>query len=139
MRLLLNIAALLIPCSLLGQGRLTIEVSLSKPEAGGVLRLAVCPDEASYTSERGCRTAEAKASGPAVRVELTGMPEGTYALKAFHDVNNDGALNTNWMGIPKEPYGFGNDAMGSFGPPDFRAASFTVAGDHTVIRIRMKG
>lgn len=138
MKSLLLIPALLLGITLRGQSSLTVEAQLSKPEAGGVLRLALCPDAASYSSDKGCLTAEARAMGGIVRAEFTDVPPNRYALKAFHDVNANGALDTNWMGMPKEPYGFGNDAMGTFGPPDFAAASFDVREARVTARIRMR-
>lgn len=44
---------------------------------------------------------------------------GEYAFKYFHDENNNNKLDCNWMKIPKEGYGFSNNAIGKFGPPDF--------------------
>lgn len=61
---------------------------------------------------------------PSVRLDL---PAGTYAIRAFHDVDGDGRLGTNGFGIPVEPYGFSNDAKGMMGPPSFEAAAFTLA------------
>jgi uncharacterized protein (DUF2141 family) len=52
------------------------------------------------------------------------LSEGTYAISIFHDVNADSVLNKNFMGIPKEPYGFSNNAKGTFGPPSYEDASF---------------
>jgi uncharacterized protein (DUF2141 family) len=45
------------------------------------------------------------------------------------DVNRNNKMDRNFIGIPKEQYGFSNDARGSFGPPCFAEASFTVSGD----------
>ena len=63
------------------------------------------------------------------------LPAGTYAIGVFHDVNGNNSLDTNFLGIPKEQYGFGNDAIGRFGPPNFNDAAITVSKDatHTVI------
>lgn len=45
-----------------------------------------------------------------------------FAIAAFHDTNNDGALSRNQFGIPAERYGFSNNARGKFGPPAFEEA-----------------
>jgi len=50
------------------------------------------------------------------------LPFGNYAFTLFHDVNNNMELDTNFFGIPKEPYGFSNNARAPFGPPGFQAA-----------------
>lgn len=121
------------------QTSLSIDLVLSQPDAGGTLRLVLCPDEASYASEKGCVLKYAKAIGPVVQMQLPGISPGIYAVKVFHDVNDNGLLDTNWIGIPKEPYGFSNDAMGTFGPPSFVQASFKVGAGTSALRIRMKG
>lgn len=54
------------------------------------------------------------------------LPKGEYAIKAFHDVNSNGKLDTNPFGIPKEPYGFSNNVRGSFGPPSFDSQLFAL-------------
>lgn len=53
---------------------------------------------------------------------------GTYAITAIHDLNNNGELDKNFLGVPTEPYGFSNDARGTMGPPSFSSASFQYPG-----------
>lgn len=60
------------------------------------------------------------------------VPEGDYAITIFHDKNSDGKLNTNLVGIPKEPYGFSNNPMALFGPPRYEKCLFNIDGDKTV-------
>ena len=43
------------------------------------------------------------------------LKAGEYAFCVYHDVNGDGKLNTNAIGIPKEPFGFSN--YDGKGPP----------------------
>ena len=50
-------------------------------------------------------------------------------MKAFHDVNGDGQMNTNPFGIPIEPYAFSNNAVGNMGPARWSAARFPVSGE----------
>jgi uncharacterized protein (DUF2141 family) len=50
---------------------------------------------------------------------------GSYAVVAFHDRNSNGDLDVAVI-IPREPYGFSNDARSMFGPPKFRKASFDI-------------
>lgn len=60
------------------------------------------------------------------------LPQGEYAVSIFHDRNNDEKLNTNIVGIPKEPYGFSNNPMVIFGPPNYRRCVFEVNGNKTI-------
>ena len=57
------------------------------------------------------------------------VKHGKYAVRFFHDENEDKELDTNFLGIPKEGFGFSNDAMGKFGPKDFSEWLFDVSGD----------
>ncbi|MDI1327629.1 MAG: DUF2141 domain-containing protein [Brevundimonas sp.] len=68
------------------------------------------------------------ASGPVV-ARFENLPAGDYAVKAFHDVNGDGQLNTNPFGLPTEPYAFSNNAVGNMGPARWDAARFPVSGE----------
>jgi uncharacterized protein (DUF2141 family) len=34
------------------------------------------------------------------------LPKGEYAVAVFHDRNSDGICNTNFLGIPREGFGF---------------------------------
>jgi uncharacterized protein (DUF2141 family) len=63
---------------------------------------------------------------------------GTYALAVIHDENRDGELATNLMGMPKEGYGFSNDAKGTLAAPSFEAASFSYNGQSLNMTIALQ-
>lgn len=60
-----------------------------------------------------------------LKVLFKNIQPGEYAVSIFHDANENGVLDMNFMGIPKEGFGFSNDAMGVFGPPTFTKAKFS--------------
>jgi len=64
------------------------------------------------------------------RCDFEDIPPGTYAMAVIHDENMNGELDTNWLGIPTEGYGFSNDAHGLVGAPPFSAASFRYNGEN---------
>ncbi|MBL6667582.1 MAG: DUF2141 domain-containing protein [Crocinitomicaceae bacterium] len=61
----------------------------------------------------------------------------TYAIAVFHDLNSNGKLDKNAIGLPLEPYGFSNNARNTFSAPSFSQASF-VHGDEQSISISVK-
>lgn len=65
------------------------------------------------------------------------IPQGTYALAVVHDENMNGKLDTNWLGIPTEGYGFSNDAKGMLGAPLFSDASFPYDGQNLDMTISL--
>lgn len=56
--------------------------------------------------------------------KFDGIKKGSYSFSYYHDVNSNKKLDKNFIGIPKEPYGFSNNQAGTFGPPSFEAAMF---------------
>lgn len=52
-------------------------------------------------------------------MKFNSLKAGTYAIRYFHDENENGELDTGTFGIPTEGYGFSNDARGFMGPPSF--------------------
>jgi len=77
-------------------------------------------------------------SGGAVTVTIAAPAPGQYAIRLFHDVDGNGELNSNMMGIPTEPFGFSNNAPPRFGPPSFAAAAFEVGDDGAVQTITLQ-
>lgn len=71
------------------------------------------------------------------RCDFEDIPPGTYALAVIHDENMNGKLDVNALGIPKEGYGFSNDARAWFGAPTFAAASFKYDGRNLDLTIAM--
>ncbi len=61
---------------------------------------------------------------------------GEYAVSSFHDENDNKKMDTNFLGIPKEPIGVSNDAKGFMGPPKYKDAKFEVK-QNEVIKIQV--
>ncbi len=74
-------------------------------------------------------------SGGTATCAFTDMPAGTYAVVAMHDKNANGKMDTNMVGLPKEPIGFSNGAKIKLGPPSFDDAKFTHDGTATTQKI----
>ena len=55
-----------------------------------------------------------------MKVEWHEIPNVPLALSIFHDLNGNGKLDTNLLGIPTEPFGFGNNAKIALGPPSWK-------------------
>jgi uncharacterized protein (DUF2141 family) len=69
--------------------------------------------------------------------KFSDLPPGTYAIAAYHDKNDDGKLNRVIV-VPREDYGFSNDARNMFGPPSFKEASFDVGEKDMEIAFKIK-
>ena len=68
-----------------------------------------------------------------VEYNFTQLEEGIYAVAIFNDENLNGKLDKSFFGWPTEDYLFSNYATGSFGPPEFKDASFLLDKDLEII------
>jgi uncharacterized protein (DUF2141 family) len=96
----------------------------------------------SWLKDDGVRTqktvpVKGNRSGNSVTVELL-LPPGEYALSVFHDLEGDGRLARNFIGLPKEPAGLSNNVRPRFGPPRFDKAKFTLGADLVEQRITLQ-
>jgi len=62
---------------------------------------------------------------------------GEYAISVHHDDNDNGKMDTNFIGIPKEPTGLSNGAVPKFGPPKYRDAAFRVTNEDLEMPIKL--
>ena len=120
-----------------------VTITVENISKAGELHIAIYDSKEAFEEDRGERGGPAPGIVDGLIIAATpgkfshdfDLPIGTYAIGVFHDVNGNNSLDTNFLGIPKEQYGFGNDATGSFGPPSFNDAAITVSKDatHTII------
>ena len=110
-----------------GQGQ--VRIALEKDKKGFESGDFEKPD---YLS----RVVEAKSD--TVKVTFPAIPYGTYAIKAFQDLDGDGKLKSGFMGAPEEPWGFSNDATGFMGPADFSDAKFELNAPELELTIHLK-
>ena len=63
--------------------------------------------------------------------QLADVDEGEVALVVYVDLNGNGALDRNFIGIPREPIALSNNYRPK-GPPSFERASFLVGTETTI-------
>lgn len=115
---------------------LSVTVTGVKTERGKVL-VALCTPETFLKA--GCPYTGSQPAQPGrVTVTVRGVPPGTYAVQAFHDENDNLDIDRNFLGLPEEGIGFGNDAPIRFGPPRYADAALSVAepGTRTSLTLR---
>ena len=61
------------------------------------------------------------------------IPNGAYAIAVFHDENGNGKLDKNFLGMPKEGYGFSNNVRPSFRGATFKESRFVLNGDKKIV------
>ena len=123
-----------------------LTINLSGQTKEGVLSLAIYDNAEAYNySVKGeKRSEEGIFSGVETFIELKeshefiiNLPEGVYAIALFVDANKNLKIDKNFLGIPKEQFGFSNNAMGKLSAPSFEQAKFKVEGN-TLQNIKLK-
>lgn len=119
-------------------GDLTVVVTGLQSDAGSV-RVALLDSESAFADDAPPhRSASVKPSTGSATVVFEGLEHGTYAVKLFHDLNENEKLDTNFIGLPKEPFGFSNNAMGRFGPPSYDDVKFTFDAPAATIEVESR-
>jgi uncharacterized protein (DUF2141 family) len=76
----------------------------------------------------------ANAAGSTFRMK--DIKPGEYAVAMYHDENSDGVCNLNFLGIPKEGYGFSNNVRPVFSAPSFEDCKIKLTGDtHITVQL----
>jgi uncharacterized protein (DUF2141 family) len=105
--------------------------------SNGVAKVAICNSKESYDGSTPFRGINVKIINNQAKHTIK-LPYGEYAVKVFHDENNNNELDTMMFGIPSEDYGFSNDARGSVGPPEYSQAAFILDSSKKKITIHIK-
>ena len=112
-------------------------INLENQEKSGTLMLALYDNPEDY--ENSVRKERRSEVGVLAGIEAyiepqelsqftLDLPDGSYAIALFMDLNGNKKIDKNFLGIPKEQYGFSNNAMGTLSAPTFAQAQFTLAG-----------
>jgi uncharacterized protein (DUF2141 family) len=113
---------------------LSVQVESIVSAKGNIL-LALFDKEADFpdNSKGAVSLKQLAAKNGSLVVKFENLPKGNYALAVFHDVNGDGKLNKNPLGIPKEAYGFSNNARPAFRAPTFGEAGISLEKNQFIV------
>jgi len=86
------------------QTNLSLEI-IGAQKDGGIIHVSLFNSEQSYEEKKAYRSL---VSNPDTAIVLLTLPAGDYVISIYQDNNNNGKLDTNFIGIPKELFGFSN-------------------------------
>ncbi len=116
---------------------LTVKVDDIRADKGKLM-LAVYDSAAGWDGKAKPVAAQAlDAAGDSVMFHFEGLAAGTYAISVMHDENGNGKLDTNFVGMPIEGYGFSNDPK-VMRKATFAEASFAVDDKGTAIELHLR-
>jgi uncharacterized protein (DUF2141 family) len=136
MKTFLFLAVCCIVNTSLAQNSIQVKVSNIREATGNIL-IALFNNENDFL-KKAVQTKTIKASGATMTIVFDNLAVGDYAISIIHDANGNGELDKNFMGVPREGFAFGNNSMGTFGPPPFEKAKVTVDDKKVVQEVSMR-
>lgn len=105
---------------------LTLHFSKIKPFKGVMMAELIDKDKTTISGGM------VNVTGENCTIILENLKAGTYAIRYYHDENENKKMDVNKHGIPIETYGFSNNARGFMGEPKFKKMSFELKEDQTL-------
>ena len=127
------LTALLLPATHAAELVVTVQ-SIAKPS--GQVLVAVYDGEARFRKER-TTGAMRRATPGEMQFKFSDLPAGDYAVMVFHDINDNGKLDTNLVGMPKEPWGGSLQGKSVFGAPTWTDVMFPLSADGKTIVVNI--
>jgi uncharacterized protein (DUF2141 family) len=112
--------------------KLTIKITNIETIKGNLM-IGVFDNEKDFTTDNYFKSKVVKVTDKTMLISFTDIPKGIYAVAICHDENENNKLDKNFLGIPKEKYGFSNNQK----CPYFKECSFKFNQD-TTINIKLR-
>lgn len=113
-----------------------LEINNIEPLEGHVL-VALYNSASAFNGDGGpVASMRVPAKADTLKQTFSDLEDGVYAIKMYHDENDNGELDSNFLGIPSEGYGFSNNPN-VFGPASFEDAQFEVT-QTTSVSVKMR-
>jgi len=98
------------------QNSFTLDIAGVKKQ-GGKLYISFFSSEESFNKRKVCYSMEINATAETLPIPVS-LSAGGYVISMYQDSNGNGELDSNFLGFPREPFGFSNyngkNAPGSF-------------------------
>jgi uncharacterized protein (DUF2141 family) len=118
-------------------GDLTVTISDIREAKGSLMVSVVNSDAAWNNAAAPIAVKKVPAAQGEVKLQFKDLAPGTYAVQVMHDENENQKLDSNFLGIPIEGYGFSNNPN-VMRKAHYDEARFEVGADAASITIRLR-
>lgn len=116
----------------------TLEVTIKNVTSNeGKIRVSLFNTQDNFLEKNFKEVVATPINGKDVIVKFTDLPAGEYSASVIHDLNNNDDLDTNFMGMPTEPYGISMTGKNKYGPPSYDNAKFQMKNENQSIIISL--
>jgi uncharacterized protein (DUF2141 family) len=110
-----------------------VEVHNVRPGEGRLMLVAY-DSAADFSSKALAAAVQLRADAEQLSFQVCGLKGAVVSLSAFQDLNSNGKLDANAMGMPSEPWG-ASGKPSNFGPPTWDATQVPVDGKPIVVKL----
>lgn len=103
----------------------------------GKVYYAIFDSAAQFPKGKAVKTGSVAVAGEREMATTIDLPAGEYAISVFLDENNNGRLDQNVLGIPRERFGFSNNPRILTGAPSYRDCAVRVLDQDNEMEIRL--
>jgi len=129
--------ALMLAAGSVAAGDLTVTVSDIRVQTGQ-LKIAVIGSAEGWEGKaKPAAVDAAPAAGTQATFRFADLPPGAYAVQVMHDENDNGKLDTNFVGMPIEGYGFSNNPP-VMRKPTWDEARFELTADGATLVVHLR-
>ncbi len=132
MNILLTYLLLLATPFINNNPKLTVEINNINKIKGSVKVAVFNTDKNFLEKDSAIRNYSLNVDSSSKKIVIEDLPKGVYAIAIYHDVNSDDVCNLNFIGIPKEPYGFSNNFRPKFSAPKFADCKISLVKNQTI-------
>lgn len=117
--------------------QLTVEITDLRTEKGAVMVALI--DSAAGWNDGSKAIARRKLTpeGDKLTLAFDDLKPGQYAVQVMHDENGNGKLDTNFIGMPTEGYGFSNNPQ-VMRRPTYDEARFELGADDATVAVKLR-
>jgi len=114
-----------------GKHRLVVTITGLKPLKGDLYISLHDRPEYFQIADSAFKKTKISVNAENETVYFDNVPEGRYAMAIYHDENQNGTMDANEIGVPREGYGFSNNPK-TPGRPKFEQAAFELSRNDTM-------
>ncbi|MBT8258478.1 MAG: DUF2141 domain-containing protein [Flavobacteriaceae bacterium] len=124
---------ILLPSFLVAQNLVDLEVKVTGiKKLSGKVRICLVHSKEDFL--KNCyQSQDIKVGSHEVTAVFHDLEPKEYAISIYHDEDDNNELNSNFLGIPREDYGFSNNPKSMFGPPKYEKCTFQLKSNKQVV------
>ncbi|TDE11947.1 DUF2141 domain-containing protein [Dyadobacter psychrotolerans] len=124
--------------SVFSEPAVTLKVEIGNLKSSkGKLLIGIYKPGGKFTDGKPVESKIIEVNSKSNQLATFALEPGRYAIALYHDLNGNGVMDKNFVGIPKEPYGFSKDFRPKLSAPSFEDCAFDLPASGKSISVKL--